>query len=87
MLLSGKVVLVTGGGRGIGAATARLAAPSRLGALTSLFLACAYIGFAAPFAMAVAARATSATVPLVVAALLAGLLALRLLPVARARRL
>ena len=37
--------------------TARLAAPGRLGALTSLFLACAYIGFAAPFVMAVAARA------------------------------
>jgi predicted MFS family arabinose efflux permease len=67
--------------------TARLAAPTRLGALTSLFLACAYVGFAAPFAMAVAARASSATVPLAVAAGLAGLLALRLLPVVRQGRL
>jgi hypothetical protein len=67
--------------------TARLAAPARLGALTSLFLACAYVGFAAPFAMAVAARAASAPVPLAVAAALAGALALRLLPVARAGRL
>jgi hypothetical protein len=67
--------------------TARLAAPARLGALTSLFLACAYVGFAAPFVIAVAARATSATVPLVTAAALAGLLALRLVPVARTGRL
>jgi predicted MFS family arabinose efflux permease len=67
--------------------TARLAAPARLGALTSLFLACAYLGFAAPFAMAVAARASSAPVPLAVAAALAGALALRLVPVARAGRL
>jgi predicted MFS family arabinose efflux permease len=67
--------------------TARLAAPSRLGALTSLFLACAYVGFAAPFAMAVGARASSAPVPLAVATALAGVLALRLLPVARAGRL
>jgi hypothetical protein len=67
--------------------TARLAAPVRLGALTSLFLACAYLGFAAPFAMAVTARASSAAVPLAVAAALTGALALRLLPVARAGRL
>ena len=37
--------------------------------------------------MAVAARATSAAVPLAVAAVLTGLLALRLLPVARRGRL
>jgi hypothetical protein len=83
-------LLGSGGGLCLAAGltlTARLAAPSRLGALTSLFLACAYIGFAAPFAMAVAARATSATVPLVVASSLTGLLALRLLPVAHAQRL
>ena len=67
--------------------TARLAAPTRLGALTSLFLACAYIGFAAPFATAVAARATSASLPLAVAAGLTAALALRLVPVARAGRL
>ena len=63
--------------------TARLAAPTRRGALTSLFLACAYVGFAAPFVMAVVARDTSATVPLVAAAGLTGLLCLRLLPPAR----
>lgn len=67
--------------------TARLAAPGRLGALTSLFLACAYLGFAAPFAMAVAAGASSAAVPLAVAAGLTAALGLRLLPVARAGRL
>ncbi|TYP81911.1 MFS transporter [Blastococcus xanthinilyticus] len=67
--------------------TARLAAPARLGALTSLFLACAYVGFAAPFVMAVVARATSATVPLAAAAVLSAVLAVRLLPVARAGRL
>ncbi|MGY1837487.1 MFS transporter [Blastococcus sp. SYSU DS0510] len=67
--------------------TARLAPPARLGALTSVFLSFAYLGFAAPFAMAVAARATSATLPLAAAAGLAALLALRLVPVARAGRL
>ncbi|MFD2093306.1 MFS transporter [Blastococcus deserti] len=83
-------LLGSGGGLCLAAGltlTARLAAPSRLGALTSLFLACAYLGFATPFAMAVAARATSAPVPLTVAAAATALLALRLLPVARARRL
>jgi predicted MFS family arabinose efflux permease len=67
--------------------TARLAAPSRRGALASLFLACAYVGFAAPFLVATAARATSAAVPLAVAAALSGLVAVRLLPVARRGRL
>lgn len=67
--------------------TARLAAPGRLGALTSLFLACAYLGFAAPFMMAVAARATSVWVPLTAAAVLTAALALRLVPVARIGRL
>jgi hypothetical protein len=63
--------------------TARLAAPSRLGALTAVFLAFAYVGFGAPFVIATAARASSATVPLTVAAVLTGLLALRLVPAAR----
>ncbi|WP_138760921.1 MFS transporter [Modestobacter altitudinis] len=67
--------------------TARLAAPARLGALTSLFLAFAYVGFAAPFVIASAAEATSATVPLTVAAVLSALLALRLLPAVRRRQL
>jgi Major Facilitator Superfamily len=89
-LVAAAPLLGAGGGLCLAAGltlTARLAAPARLGALTSLFLACAYLGFAAPFAMAVAARATSATVPLAVAAALTGLLALRLLPVAGRGRL
>ena len=83
-------LLGAGGGLCLAAgltATARLAAPARLGALTALFLACAYLGFAAPFLVAVAARATSPTAPLAVAAGLVGMLALRLVPVARAGRL
>lgn len=89
-LVAAAPLLGSGGGLCLAAGltlTARLAAPSRLGALTSLFLACAYVGFAAPFLMAVAARATTATVPLAVAAALSGLLALGLLPVARRGRL
>jgi Na+/melibiose symporter-like transporter len=88
-LIAAAPLLGAGGGLCLAAGltlTARLAAPSRLGALTSLFLACAYVGFAAPFVIAVAARASSATVPLAAAAGLTALLALRLLPVARARR-
>ena len=83
-------LLGAGGGLCLAAgltASARLAAPARLGALTSLFLACAYLGFAAPFLVAVAARASSATVPLAVAAGLVGVLTLRLVPVARTGRL
>jgi MFS family permease len=67
--------------------TARLAAPVRLGALTSLFLAFAYVGFAAPFVIATAAEATRPTLPLTVAAVLSALLALRLLPAVRRGRL
>jgi Major Facilitator Superfamily len=83
-------LLGSGGGLCLAAGltlTARLAAPSRLGALTALFLAIAYVGFAVPFVMAVAARATSATVPLAAAAGITGLLALRLLLPARRGRL
>ena len=61
--------------------------PVRLGALTSLFLAFAYVGFAAPFVIATAAEATRPTLPLTVAAVLSGLLALRLLPAVRRRQL
>jgi hypothetical protein len=89
-LILAAPLLGAGGGLCLAAGlvlTARLAAPSRLGALTSLFLACAYLGFAAPFLVAVVARATSATLPLAVTAGLTGLLALRLVPVARERRL
>ena len=67
--------------------TARLAAPTRRGALTSLFLAIAYLGFAVPFGMAVIARSTTAAMPLAIATLATGVLALRLVPVARSKRL
>ena len=83
-------LLGSGGGLCLAAGltlTARLAAPSRLGALTALFLAIAYIGFAAPFVMAVVAGSTSATVPLAAAAAITGLLAVRLLAPARDRRI
>jgi hypothetical protein len=89
-LVAAAPLLGAGGGLCLAAGltlTARLAAPGRLGALTSLFLAIAYLGFAAPFVLAVAARAGSATVPLAVAGVLTALLAVRLLPVARSRRL
>ena len=89
-LIAAAPLLGAGGGLCLAAGltlTARLAAPTRLGALTSLFLACAYLGFAAPFATAVAARATSASLPLAVAAGLTAALALRLVPVARTGRL
>ncbi|WP_346622359.1 MFS transporter [Blastococcus montanus] len=89
-LIAAAPLLGAGGGLCLAAGltlTARLAPPARLGALTSLFLACAYLGFAAPFVMAVAARATSAALPLAVAAAATALLAARLLPVARTGRL
>lgn len=83
-------LLGSGGGLCLAAGltlTARLAAPARRGALTSLFLAIAYLGFAVPFLMAVIARATSSATPLGIAAVVTGGLALRLLPVAHSRRL
>jgi hypothetical protein len=83
-------LLGSGGGLCLAAGltlTARLAAPTRRGALTALFLAIAYLGFAVPFGMAVIARATTSATPLILAALATGLLAVRLLPVARRRRL
>jgi hypothetical protein len=79
-------LLGSGGGLCLAAGltlTALLAAPTRRGALTALFLAIAYLGFAVPFLMAVAAGATSPVVPLAAAAGLTALLAVRLLPVAR----
>jgi hypothetical protein len=83
-------LLGSGGGLCLAAGltlTARLAAPTRLGALTALFLAIAYLGFAVPFIMAVVARASSSTLPLAAAAVLTALLSLRLLPVAGRGRL
>ena len=89
-LVAASPLLGAGGGLCLAAAltlTARLAAPSRRGALTSLCLACAYVGFSAPYLVAVAAAATSATVPLVAAAGITALLMVRLLPVALRRQL
>ena len=63
------------------------AAPTRRGALTALFLAIAYLGFAVPFGMAVLAGATSPATPLAVAGAVTAVLALRLFPVARRRQL
>jgi MFS family permease len=83
-------LLGSGGGLCLAAGltlTARLAAPTRRGALTALFLAIAYLGFAVPFLMAVIARATSAATPLGIAAVVTAVLTLRLLPVARRRQL
>ncbi|SHN68863.1 Predicted arabinose efflux permease, MFS family [Geodermatophilus obscurus] len=89
-LLAAAPLLGSGGGLCLAAGltvTGRLAAPTRRGELTSVFLACAYLGFAVPFLMATAARSTPAWVPLQVAAVLTALLALRLVPVARLGRL
>ncbi|MCV2489885.1 MFS transporter [Geodermatophilus sp. YIM 151500] len=88
-LFLAAVALGSGGGLALAAGltlTARLSAPTRRGELTSLFLACAYLGFAAPFLAAVTARASAPAVPLVAGAVLTGLLAVRLLPVARTGR-
>ena len=83
-------LLGSGGGLCLAAGltlTGRLAAPTRRGALTSLFLAIAYLGFAVPFLMAVIARATSPATPLVIAGVVTAVLAMRLVPVARAGHL
>jgi MFS family permease len=89
-LVAASPLLGAGGGLCLAAGltlSARLAAPSRRGALASLFLACAYLGFAAPFLIATAAEATSAATPLAVAGVLSALLALRLVPAVRRRQL
>ncbi len=85
-----SLLLGSGGGMCLAAGltlTARLAAPTRRGALNSLFLACAYVGFSAPYLIALAARASSPGVPLLVGAAAAAVLAVRLVPVARSGRL
>lgn len=89
-LVAASPLLGAGGGLCLAAGltlTARLAPATRRGALTSLFLACAYIGFGAPFVIASVARATSPALPLTVAAGLAVALAVRLVPAARDARL
>ena len=75
------VLLGAGGGLALAsglALVADLAMPSRRGALSSVFYACAYVGFAAPFATAVLARSGGPTLPLSLGASLAALLGVRL---------
>jgi MFS family permease len=82
LLVPGAVLLGAGGGLALAsglALVAELAMPSRRGALSSVFYACAYLGFAAPFATAVTARHGGPTVPLAVASAAAAALAARLL--------
>ena len=85
-LVAASLLLGSGGGLCLAAGltlTNRLAEPTRRGALASFFLACAYVGFAAPYLVAAAAAATSVVLPLAVAGGVTVLLVLRLLPVAR----
>jgi MFS family permease len=82
LLVPGALLLGAGGGLSLAsglAYVAQLALPGRRGALTGVFLATAYLGFAAPFVTAVAASHVGPFTPLAVAAGLAGLLALRLI--------
>ena len=86
LLLLSSLLLGSGGGLALAAGlalTARLARPGRRGALSAVFLGCAYVGFGAPYVVAVAAQASRVEVPLAVAALLAALLAVRLLVATR----
>ena len=86
LLLLSSLLLGSGGGLALAsglALTARLARPGRRGALSAVFLGCAYVGFGAPFVVAVAAEASRVEVPLLVAAALSALLAVRLLVATR----
>ena len=88
LLVPGALLLGAGGGLALAsglAFVAELAVPSRRGALTGVFLATAYLGFAAPFATAVAARHGGTSLPLGVAAGLSALLAVRLVVEVRSR--
>ncbi len=82
LLVLGALLLGAGGGLALASGlvlVAQLAMPTRRGALTGAYFACAYVGFGAPLATAVAARQAGPELPLAVAAGLAGLLAVRLL--------
>ena len=80
LLLGSGSGLVLAAGLGL---TARLSQPERRGALSATFLGCAYIGFSAPFITAVIAERTSVQLPLTLLAVLAALLALRLVRATR----
>lgn len=90
LLVPAGLLLGAGSGWSLAAGlalTGRLAPPERRGALTGIFYTTAYTGFAAPFVVTSAAARFGVVGPLVVATALTGLLALRLVPVARAGRL
>ena len=86
LLVPGALLLGAGGGLCLAsglAMVAHLTQPERRGALTGVFYVSAYLGFAAPFATAIAAAQVGATVPLAVASSLCVLLAARLAVAAR----
>ena len=86
LLLLSSLLLGSGGGLALAsglALTARLARPGRRGALSAVFLGCAYVGFGAPYVVAVAAGASRVEVPLAVGAGISALLAVRLLVATR----
>jgi len=80
LLLGGGGGLVLAAGLGL---MARIARPERRGALSAVFYACAYLGFAGPYLTAVTAEATRVQVPLAAAGLFSLALAVRLLPATR----
>lgn len=86
VLLVSALVLGGSGGLMLAAGltlTARLARPDRRGALAAVFYAFAYVGFGAPYVVAVTAAATRIEVPLLVGSALAALVAARLLVATR----
>lgn len=90
LLVPAGLLLGAGSGWSLAAGlalTGRLAPPERRGALTGIFYTTAYTGFAAPFIVTSAAGRYGDALPLVVATVLTALLAVRLVPAARAGRL
>ncbi len=86
LLLAAALLLGSGGGLALAAGlglTARLAQPTRRGALSATFLGCAYVGFCAPFIPAVLAARAAVQVPLTLLTGLAALLAVRLVRATR----
>lgn len=86
VLLPAGLLLGAGSGWSLAAGlglTGRLAPEGRRGTLTGIFYTCAYLGFAAPFLVTTAARATGPTLPLLLGMVLTGLLTARLVPLGR----
>ena len=86
VLIPAALLLGSGGGLCLAAGislVARIAVPERLGTASSAFYALAYLGFAAPFATAFAAKHGGPVRPLLGASLLVAVLCGRLIPVAR----